>query len=78
MPTDSRTSAGVMPIARCSSAGTSAWVMVAGCSISDSVPPRLTASLISRTALRKRNASASPAAASSKEIRAPGPLHWRS
>src|SRR5208337_3189618 len=63
-----------MPMRRCSAAGTSAWVIVVGCSARDSVPPRLTASFTSCRWSRKRNASVSPPSRS-KEMTEPGARH---
>src|SRR5699024_6757591 len=42
-PTDNLTKVSVIPILNLSSSGMTAWVIVAGCSISDSASPRLTA-----------------------------------
>ena len=49
MPTEIRTRPSVMPMAARRSAGTEACVIVAGCEMSVSTPPRLSASAISRT-----------------------------
>ena len=49
MPAEIRTRPSVMPSAARCSAGTDACVIVAGCEISVSTPPRLSASDISRT-----------------------------
>ena len=68
----------VMPMRSRSAGGMSEWVMVPGCSASDSVPPRLTASLTSFREFNSRNASAS-LPTTSKEIMEPGPTHclWK-
>src|SRR6516162_551034 len=55
-----RISAGVMPSRNRSSAEMSEWVIAAGCEASVSVPPRLTASLITLSRSRTAKASASP------------------
>src|SRR6516165_8370707 len=52
-------------------------VIVEGCDAKVSVPPRLTASLITFSRLRTENASASPPLTSKLNVE-PGPLHWRS
>ena len=43
IPTEKRTSPGVMPMTALRSSGTDAWVMSAGTFTSDSTPPRLSA-----------------------------------
>src|SRR5499427_4757750 len=60
IPTERRISAGVMPSPNRSSSRMSEWVIAAGCEASVSVPPRLTASLITLSRSRTAKASASP------------------
>ena len=75
MPTDRRIRAGVIPRRICSSGGISEWVMAAGCEARVSVPPRLTASLITSSRSRTAKASASPPLTSKLKVE-PAPLHW--
>ena len=58
MPTDRRTSPSPIPSALRRSGGIDAWVMIAGCSASDSTPPRLSAQVKTRSADRKSRARA--------------------
>ena len=60
------------PIATC--LGTPEWVVDAGWQASDSVPPRLTASLTICSASRTRNASTSPPLTSNENVE-PAPVH---
>ena len=59
MPAEMRTRPSVMPMAARRSGGTEACVIVAGCEIRLSTPPRLSASASRRTRLRKRRACSS-------------------
>ena len=71
MPTEMRTKPSVIPsFARCSG-GTEACVMVAGCEIKVSTPPRLSANEQSFTRPRKRFAFSNDP--TSNEIIAPNP-----
>src|SRR6476661_7394854 len=54
MPTERRTSPSSMPRLARTSSGSEAWVMMAGCSIRLSTPPRLSASVKSSQRSRKR------------------------
>src|SRR6516164_3001653 len=72
-----RISVGVIPSRNRSSSGMSEWVIAAGCEASVSVPPRLTASLITLSRSRTAKASASPPLTSKLKVE-PGLLHWRS
>ena len=74
IPTERRISAGVIPRRIFSSGGTSEWVMAAGCEASVSVPPRLTASLITSSRSKTAKASASPPRTSKLKVE-PAPLH---
>ena len=65
-----------MPIFWRMSAGTPEWVMLAGRLASDSVPPRLTASLKICSALRNLNAAAWPPTMSNENVE-PAPVHCR-
>src|SRR6202166_32235 len=56
------------------SAGTPEWVMLAGRLASDSVPPRLTASLMICSAFRNLNAASWPPRMSNENVE-PAPLH---
>jgi predicted acylesterase/phospholipase RssA len=60
MPTDSRTSPSSMPRLARTSAGSEACVMIAGCSIRLSTPPRLSASVKSLQRSRKRREAGRP------------------
>ena len=57
------------------STGIPEWVIVAGCEASDSVPPRLTASLKIFSAFRNRNEAGCPPLISKEKVE-PAPLHW--
>ena len=59
MPAEILTRPSVIPIAARRSAGTDAWVIVAGCEISDSTPPRLSASAWRVTPFSSRRAASS-------------------
>ena len=74
MPIERRIVASVTPMRSRTSFGTPECVVEAGCEASDSVPPRLTASLKMRSALRKRKASASPPLMSNEKV-VPAALH---
>src|SRR5579859_35098 len=60
IPTDKRTSPSSIPSPARSSAGTDACVMIAGCSIRLSTPPRLSARVKSSQRSRKRRDAGSP------------------
>ena len=60
IPTEMRISVGVIPSRNRSCSGMSEWVIAAGCEASVSVPPRLTASLITLRRSRTAKASAPP------------------
>src|ERR1700730_8966222 len=60
IPTEIRTSPSATPCARRVSAGIEAWVIAAGSSISDSTPPRLSASVNSRVRSTTRRAGSGP------------------
>src|SRR6516162_9919323 len=77
IPTETRMSPGVIPSRNRSSSGMSEWVIAAGCEARVSVPPRLTASLITLSRSRTAKASASPPLTSKLKVE-PGLLHWRS
>src|SRR5271167_3580838 len=77
IPTEMRISVGVIPSRNRSFSGMSEWVIAAGCEASVSVPPRLTASLITLSRSRTAKASASPPLTSKLNVE-PGLLHWRS
>ncbi len=74
MPIETRMVASVMPSRSRTAFGTPEWVVEAGWLASDSVPPKLTASLNSWSALSTRNASASPPATSNEKVE-PGAAH---
>ncbi len=72
MPIDRRIVASLTPIASRSSFGTPEWVVLAGCEASDSVPPRLTASLKICSAFSALKAAALPPFTSKEKVE-PGP-----
>ena len=74
MPIDSRIVESRMPIFWRMSAATPEWVMLAGRLASDSVPPRLTASLKICSAFRNLNAAAWPPTMSNAKVE-PAPVH---
>ena len=71
IPTEMRTRPSVIPILLRCSAGTEAWVMLAGCEISVSTPPKLSA--IEQRWTRSRNRLAAAREPRSKAIMAPNP-----
>ena len=77
MPIDTRIVASLTPRRSRVSFGTPEWVVEAGWQVSDSVPPRLTASLNTCSALSTRNASASPPSTSNEKVE-PGASHCAS
>jgi hypothetical protein len=74
MPIDSRIVESRTPIFWRMSAGTREWVRLAGRLASDSVPPRLTASLIICSAFKNLNAVAWPPTMSNENAE-PAPVH---
>ena len=74
MPIDSRIVESRTPIFLRMSAGTPEWVMLAGRLASNSVPPRLTASLKICSAFRNLNAAAWPPTMSNEKVE-PAPVH---
>src|SRR5258705_8190127 len=74
MPIDSRIVESRMPIFWRMSAGTPEWVMLAGRLASDSVPPRLTASLKIRSAFKNLKAAALPPTMSNANVEPAGAL----
>ena len=74
MPIDSRIVESRTPIFSRMSAGTPEWVMLAGRLASDSVPPRLTASLKICSAFKNLNAAAWPPTMSNENVE-PAPVH---
>ncbi len=74
MPIDSRIVESRTPIFWRMSAGTPEWVMLAGRLASDSVPPRLTASLKICSAFKNLNAADWPPAMSNENVE-PAPVH---
>ena len=77
MPMETRMVASVTPSRSRVSLGTPEWVVEAGWQVSDSVPPKLTASLMTCRALSTRNASASPPRTSNEKVE-PGASHCAS
>ena len=77
MPIDRRIVVSPTPMRARTSAGTPECVVVPGWQASDSVPPRLTASLKICSRLRQANASASPPLMSKEKVE-PGALHCAS
>ena len=77
MPIDSRIVASLTPMRARKSAGTPECVVEPGWLASDSVPPRLTASLKICSLLRHANASASPPLMSNEKVE-PAPVHCAS
>ena len=59
-PTERRTRPSEMPRTRREASGTDAWVMIAGCSASDSTPPRLSAQAKMARRFRKPDESSRP------------------
>src|SRR6202035_3559563 len=76
IPTEIRTSPSATPCARRVSAGIEACVIAAGSSISDSTPPRLSASVNSWVRSTTRRAGSRPPL-TSNEIMPPKPDIWR-
>ena len=74
MPIDSRIVESRTPIFWRMSAGTPEWVMLAGRLASDSVPPRLTASLMICSAFKNLKAAAWPPTMSNENVE-PAPVH---
>jgi hypothetical protein len=74
IPIDNRIVESRIPIFWRTSAGTPECVMLAGRLASDSVPPRLTASLKICSALRNLNAAAWPPIMSNENVE-PAPVH---
>ena len=74
MPIDSRIVESRTPILSRMPAGTPEWVMLAGRLASDSVPPRLTASLKICSAFKNLNAAARPPTMSKENVE-PAPVH---
>ena len=76
IPTDRRISPSVTPAASRTACGTPECVVEAGWQTSDSVPPRLTASLNSSSAFRMRKPRARSSATTKAKVE-PGPVHCR-
>src|SRR5262249_20850300 len=75
MPAEMRTRPSVIPISWRRSAGTEEWVIDAGCEMSVSTPPRLSASACSFTVFRSRRAASSEPR--SNASMPPNPRIWR-
>src|ERR1700733_14912302 len=76
MPMEARMVASEIPRRSRVSRGTPECTVVAGWQTKDSVPPRLTASLKTCSALSTAKASASPPRTSNAKV-LPAPVHWR-
>ena len=74
MPIESRIVASLTPMRSRNAAGTPECVVEPGWQASDSVPPRLTASLKICSRLRHANASARPPRMSNEKVE-PAPVH---
>ncbi|MOA45366.1 hypothetical protein D3C78_1677590 [compost metagenome] len=74
MPIERRIVVSRTPMRRRTSIGTPEWVIAAGWLASDSVPPRLTASLKICSAFRKRKAASWPPDMSKEKVE-PAPVH---